>query len=430
VERGAAPLGDGHRESLAEFVARVHSEWGCEISTRPGNDGLAALPPSQPVARELRSIDSRACWLAILIHVAVRVLGVLVLSIVGFLKEESAYRSLLRWDANWYRGIALHGYGSSHSVPDGRTLADYAFFPLYPALERLVAEVTGLRIMDAGLVISAVSSVVAAGGIFAVGARIFDARAGIVLVMLWSTLPISIVQSMAYAESLFTALVAWSLYAIVSQSYIVAGLLAALAGLCRPMGGALVVAVVVAVVLHVRSARLPSTDEDGASRHMAGPMVGALIAPLGAMVYPAYVGFREDSIFGYVNVATRWGNGIDGGVSFYLWIARMLLGPDFLAGVLVSGALVLLACVLARMIRDRYPVPILVYTVLSVLVALSTSGYFGSRPRYLLPVFPLLMPLAVSFARMQVTRIVTISIGLAMVASIYGSIWLFGPGPP
>ena len=41
------------------------------------------------------------------------------------------------------------------------------------------------------------------------------------------------------------------------------------------------------------------------------------------------------------------------------------------------------------------------YSATLVVLALTTSGYFGSKPRYLLPAFGLLLPLAVRLARVR-----------------------------
>ena len=185
--RHGTTLAAGVRRRSHRSATRTEARGGAGTSggTRP-----RAVAASRWRRRRKRAVRRPTCrfaglegWLpALATHVAVRGFGLLVLVAVGHARSESAYRSLTRWDADWYRRIAEHGYGSSHVVADGRTLDDYAFFPLYPALERLLAEVSGLRIMDAGLVISAVASMVAAVGIFKVGAHVYDERVGLILV--------------------------------------------------------------------------------------------------------------------------------------------------------------------------------------------------------------------------------------------------------
>ena len=77
-----------------------------------------------------------------------------------------------------------------------------------------------------------------AWALFLIGDRLYGRRAGICLAVLWAALPVGIVQSMAYSESLFTALAAWSLWAVLDRRWVLAGVLASCAGLTRPVGAA------------------------------------------------------------------------------------------------------------------------------------------------------------------------------------------------
>ncbi|MBM7092742.1 glycosyltransferase family 39 protein, partial [Streptomyces sp. S12] len=148
-----------------------------------------------------------------------------------------------RWDALWYTRVAELGYGYEVRLPNGDVHSNLAFFPLLPWLERLVAAVSPLSYADGGFLVSVLASLAAAGGIFAVAERLYGPRAGVCAVLLWAALPVGIVQSMAYSESLFAALAAWSLYAVLTGRWVAAGLLAACAGLTRPVGLAVVAAV-------------------------------------------------------------------------------------------------------------------------------------------------------------------------------------------
>lgn len=81
-------------------------------------------------------------------------------------------------------------------------------------------------------------------------------------------------------------------------------------------------------------------------------------------------------------------------------------------------------------VRQHQPVPVLVYTGIVVVLALCASGYFGSKPRLLLPAFPLLLPLAVALARWRTGRSAWVVGGLAALSAVYGAFWLNGSGPP
>jgi len=342
---------------------------------------------------------------ALTAFVAIRVLGILVLEVAARSEGRSAYGRLTGWDAQWYAGIARHGYGLTKIVPDGRHLSDYAFFPLYPALERGLADLGPLSVLQAGLIISNVSAVAAAWAIYLLGERV--AGRGLILVVLWAALPISVVESMAYSEALFTALAAWSLWSVLGGRWVTAGVLTALAGSTRPVGVAVVAAVVVAALL--------------ARQRRAWWAV--LLAPLGPLAYLGWVGWRRGSWTGYLDVTKAWGNGYDGGVSFLRWVVARPWPEELLLWL----AIVMLLGLLLLAVLDRQPPAMLVFAGVLIALALTTAGYFGSKPRYLLPSFPLLLPPALRLPRRAATVVVPLLVGTS---AGYGAVWLLGPGPP
>jgi hypothetical protein len=359
---------------------------------------------------------------ALFAYVTVRLAGLAVLAVWAAAAGRDAHHLLVSWDGQWYRGIARGGYGFVRLHEDGRSLSDFAFFPLYPGLERVVGTLAGIRYVDAGLVVSAIASLLAAWGIYAVGNHLYGHRVGIVLVVLWAALPIGIVQSMAYSESLFTALAAWSLYAAITGHWLWAGLAASLAGLTRPVGVAVVAAVMVAAAIELGRGR--SVDRG------LPVLVGAALAPLGWLGYVGWVGVETGDPLGYFVVAERWGNDFDGGAAFAGWIWDFLSGPDVLVGLLLCAALAVLVWLFVLCIRQRQPLPLLVYTGVLLFLALTTSGYFGSKPRYLLPAFPLLAPIAVAVSGLRPRVTVGVLTLLAAGSAVYGAFWLHGPGPP
>ena len=388
----------------------------------PVDDGPTPREPS------LDSAPPSRLGLAVAAHVAERVLGLVCLVLGARLASDSAYDVLRRWDARWYARIAEHGYGHVHVAADGRRLADYAFFPLYPALERALAGLTGLSVLDAGLAISLVASVVAAAGIYRVGSQLHDARTGVVLVCLWSSVPVAGVTSMAYTESLFTALAAWSLSAVLSRRLVLAAVLAALAGLTRPLGVAVVAAVVVAAAAAVVEGRVDRQRAPARGPVPLGrPLLAASVAPLGLIGYLAYVRWDTDGELSYFQVTGGWGNHLDGGRAFAAWVVGLTRDQPFLGALVVAGLVLLVAAVWHT---RRYPWPVVVFTVVAVLVSVSTSSYFGSRPRYLLPVFTLLLWPSSLLVRLRTGPLVLVLVVLAVASGVYGAFWLLGPGPP
>ncbi|MCP3757492.1 hypothetical protein [Streptomyces sp. TBY4] len=369
----------------------------------------------------VKDLGFRRAAPALAVFVAVRLLGLTVLAVWGAVAGSSPHTLLsARWDSLWYARIAAEGYGYEVALPNGDVHSNLAFFPLLPWLERLVSAVTGLGYGSAGLVVSALAGLAAAWGIFAVAESVHGRRAGVFAVAVWAALPVGIVQSMAYSESLFTALAAWSLYGVLRGHWLTAGLLAAGAGLTRPVGAAVVAAVWVAAALALR----------GGERSWR-PVAGALLAPLGAAAYVLWVGARTGGgLTGYLDVQGGWGNGFDGGWAFARFIGARLASPAFPAGIgLIAGvALVLWLYVLC--VRRRQPVPLLVYAGIVVALALCASGYFGSKPRLLLPAFPLVFPPAVALARWRTGRAAAVLAAAAAGSAAYGAFWLNGSGPP
>ncbi|WP_374207854.1 mannosyltransferase family protein [Streptomyces sp. XM4193] len=360
---------------------------------------------------------------ALLAYAAVRTLVAVVLLVWAGLSDRDG-RQLLsaRWDSLWYSRIAENGYGYTAVLDDGATHPDLAFFPLLPWLERGIAEVTSLSVADAGLLVSAVASLAAAWGLFAIGDLLHGRRAGTLLAVLWAAVPVGIVQSMAYSESLFTALAAWALYAVLTDRWVWAGGLTALAGLTRPVGAALVAALWVTAALRLyRERRLP-----------VRAVCGLLVAPVGFLGYATWVGVRRESVTGYLDVQGEWGNGFDGGLAFARFVGGFLVGGplQLLAGLALIAGVGLVVWALVLCFRGGQPPALLAYTALVVALALCAKGYFGSKPRLLLPAFPLLLPLAVAMARSR-TRTAVLALGLlSAVAAVYGAFWLHGSGPP
>ncbi|MFI2415583.1 mannosyltransferase family protein [Streptomyces sp. NPDC018947] len=370
---------------------------------------------------------------ALLGYAAVRALGLLALALWSASRDKSAYTLLTaRWDSLWYAGVAELGYGYEVRLPNGDVHSNLAFFPLLPWLERLGAAVTPLSYADAGFVVSLLASLAAAWGIFAVADHVYGRRAGVCAVLLWAVLPVGIVQSMAYSESLFTALAAWSLYAVLTGRWVTAGALAALAGLTRPVGLAVTAALWAAAVAAYLGDRAGAGTPERAPGEGARRVLGTVLAPLGAAGYVLWVGHRTgEGPLGYLDVQAGWRNGFDGGLAFARFVAgRLTSFPSALAGVALIAGVALLLWLYVVCVRQRQPLPLLVYAGVVTVLALCASSYFGSKPRLLMPAFPLLLPLATALARLRTCRSALVVAGVALVSAGYGAFWLNGSGPP
>ncbi|MFC8277756.1 glycosyltransferase family 39 protein [Streptomyces sp. NPDC057271] len=376
----------------------------------------------------LRSPDAPALALALGGYAATRVIGLAILALAAVATgKDGLHRLSGRWDSVWYVRIAENGYGYEVTLPNGSVHSDLAFFPLFPGLERALSTVLPVDAATAGLLVSWTASLAAAWGIYAVGSHVAGRPAGVVLAVLWGVYPTAFVQSMAYTETLFTALAAWSVLAVLRDRWILAGVLCAFAGLTRPTAAALIAALgITALFTVVRERKLPAGGTSRAARPRGSMVAGVLLAPLGWLAYVVYVGVREGGVTAYFDVQAAWGNSIDGGVA----LARFIWGLPPLAALGLCAALGLLAWLVVLCVRQKYPLPLLVYTIGVVVVSLIGAAYFGSRPRLMMPAFGLLLPAALALVRLRVRNRVLVLSGLALASGAYGAFTLLGSGPP
>ncbi|MEV7066839.1 glycosyltransferase family 39 protein [Streptomyces collinus] len=346
---------------------------------------------------------------------------------------EHAWDVLASWDGWWYQQIAEHGYDPAlEPVPGAKGLITLegnsaAFFPLYPTLMRLVSECTGLGLYGAGMTVSVIASFVAALGVYAVAKRLGGHRAGLVAAGLWAVWPGSGTEWSGYSESLYTALAAWACHAVMSRRWLTAGLLTCAAGLCRPTAVALVAALAVAVALSLRR------REDGVRR----PLAAVAIAPLGLFGYLAWVNYRMGDINGYSKLQDgAWAHKFDWGVHTFNVLTSIPVGHfDYLFAMpfedVIGVCVVLMVPVLTvLLLRLRPPAVLVVYTVLSYLMVMTTQQYFGNVSRYLLPLFPLFVPLALAMSRLRWPSLAAVLGTAALASGSYAGYVLFILGVP
>lgn len=388
---------------------------------RPG------APATHPGPGPRRAAALRAAAPALAVYAIVRALGLLVFWVAARTSGKDPLTRLNgRWDSVWYQRVAEDGYGHTVTLPDGTIHSDLAFFPLLPVLERGLSEVTPLTPGGAGLLVAWSAGLLAAWGVFAVGAHLHGRRTGVVLAALWGVYPTAFVQSMAYTETLFTALAAWALYAVLTGRWIAAGALCVLAGLTRPSAAALIAALAItAAVTLVREFR--AGDRIGpVLRRNARMVAGVLLAPLGWLAYVVFVAVREGSPLAYFAVQAQWGNSIDGGRA----LATFIAGLPWPAALGLWAALALLGWLVVLCVRQRQPLPLLVHGIAIVVISLIGAGYFGSRPRLMMPAFPLLLPPAVALLRLRTAGTSAVLTALACASAAYGAWTLLGAGPP
>ena len=116
-----------------------------------------------------------------------------------WLGGDQWYHRLLRWDPEWYKLIASEGYRYNGDPGETQTVV---FYPLYPALCRLVSEILRIGLVDAMLLVANVAAVAAVLLLFKLVRERFDEATALATVALISFFPSSIFLSAGYTEPL------------------------------------------------------------------------------------------------------------------------------------------------------------------------------------------------------------------------------------
>ena len=360
-----------------------------------------------------------------LIFAGIRVLSVAIAAfLLGHGKYQLRHWSLVRWmrssDGGHYAAIAGHGY----TYPAGQLAhaSVFSWFPGYPAVIDSIAWLPGVSIVAAGLVVTAVAGLAAAWGGTALGMKLTgNPRISLLMVAIWAVAPSSTVLSMVYAEALFCALAFWALTALVSRRWLTAGGLTLLAGTVRSTALALILAVCVAALIAIIQAvraRQPFAQ-------WWRPVAAVLLAPLGLLGYLGYVDLATHRLDGWFWVEKHVMHmTFDWGTSTLSVVKGTVFGTPAVAGVLVVGAIVAATLLMLWSLTERIPVYLHVYTIVVVLMALTTSAnWVSSKPRFLLPAILLALPLARLLAPLRTSVLVPL-IGVLTVATTWFGLYL------
>ncbi|MGL6235712.1 MAG: tat pathway signal sequence [Segniliparus sp.] len=363
-------------------------------------------------------------WAApVLLFFVARAVGMLLMARVASLRGWSLVSRLTEWDGHWFVSLAQYGY---ESLPAGLydahyhldAFTGYAFFPGYPALISLLSELPMATPAKAAVGISVVASLFAAAGVARLGELAVPQslsgsaggrRFGLLLVVLFAAAPMGIVLWMAYSEALFCALAVWALAGIMERRWLLAGLCAFAAGLVRPTALAVIVVLIVAVLVKGR--------RDGARAWLA-----AAAAPTGMIGYIAWVSVRTHDVAGWFDVQRRgWGTATDFGKATLVYLNAVLVeGREIVdagTALIIVAALVLLVVLLAQ----RWPWELKLYGALMFASAATSAGLMHCRPRLLLPIFVLALPLAKALAQARPRTQWLVGAGAVLLSAWFGS---------
>jgi Gpi18-like mannosyltransferase len=286
-----------------------------------------------------------------------------------------------RWDAAWYHAIAKYGY----EFRPGRE-SNAAFFPLYPLLIRAVHAVvpgsSDLSWFVAGMIVSNGALLIALCYLVLLVRLDFDRRVAARAVVYALVFPTSLFFSAVYSESVFLAAAVASFYYARRDRWLVASACAAAAAITRTPGILLVVPLAIEY-MHQRGFRW---------RDIRPNVASLLLIPAALAALMFYFNQRFGNFLVTRDAQAAWGHGwaelawpwqpflrfLD-----HAFVTNEIINVTFAVGILA------LIGYTAFKLRPSYAV----YAVLSYWFV-TAWGSFDSMPRYVLPIFPAFVALA------------------------------------
>jgi Gpi18-like mannosyltransferase len=283
--------------------------------------------------------------------------------------------ALSHYDSNWYNSIVNHGY----------TEKSWAFFPLYPALVRLI------QFGTFGVIPPQITGAIFSTMLFA---AFCVCTAKSVRTEKWSDellspktafgwfcfvyAPASYVLHSNHTESLFLLLSLAALFSAASGKWLWGGLFAGLCGLTRIQGYFVMTAVAFAALL----------AEGGAGRRARNFIIVCLVSGALAAIYPVYQFVKTGNALAFVTLQADWNHQTS---TVAIYFKSLVLANPWQnyapRSILHHGFAVALLASLWMMGRRSWPLSL--YVALS-LVVMPMEGEFMNAYRYGMALFPAL----------------------------------------
>ena len=253
----------------------------------------------------------------------------------------------------------------------------------------MVSYLTGGDFVIAGLIASILAGAASAVGVWALAARVRDRRVADRAVLLYCFFPGAMTFGMLYSEPLAVALGAAALLALVERRWLLAGIAGAVGGAERPT------LLILTAVAGVAALQAIWTRRDWRA------LLAPALTPLGALAFFGYLGHRyHDYAFWFRVEHEGWHDHIDWGAH----AVRMLFWADpptahyKVFNVVLIIMFIAAVAGIAMMIAARLPLPVTLFGVLVVLLAVVSAGQI-TKPRFVWSAFPLFIGAAAKLPR-------------------------------
>lgn len=286
------------------------------------------------------------------------------------LVDPASYPHVIaNWDGQWYRQIATHGYPPDLPTRNGVVQQNaWAFYPLYPAVVRLVM-VTGVSFGVAASITSLTCAAIAMCLVYKMLVPEVGRFTATLTVLALSSAPASPIFQTAYTESLALLLLVIALRGLQTRRYV----LFAVAGLGLSLTRAIVLPLAfIAGWEYLRRRREEALDPAQRRRLL----YSGLIVAVSSLIWPAVVAVATGHADAYWTTQKAWatvaGNNADS------WLVSMPHSAS--RALFIIAILVLLAAVCLRaswpQVLRMWPVPYALF-ILAVTPATASALRFS-----------------------------------------------------
>jgi len=319
------------------------------------------------------------------------------------------YDRLLRWDAGWYRQIAIAGYEVS---ADPKIAASIAFYPLLPLLGRYVAQITGLGVAEAMLVITNLAGFFAAGLLAALVNGRFGPSVAIRSAAFLSLFPSSLFFSAAYTEALALALVLSAFLALDRDRLWLAAVASGVATASRSVCAAVVPIIMIQAAM-VRP--LPAVR-----RTLLVVCLGA-VAAAGLVAFIAWQAWAFGDPFAFMKAQQAWSGALPLRTRLIRAVLLKPLWPlNYGSGVFIAyAALIAIGAKRLPWTWTAYGAFVLIIPYVSL--ATGKAG-MTSMPRFVLMAFPALVTLSLLLSGrrwLTATLLAASALGLFVTTAVF-----------
>jgi len=350
---------------------------------------------------------------------------------VGFeLSPDPLLNLPARFDAGWYGGIAQEGYQFQGRFDRQQNIA---FFPAFPVMMRAAGHLTGgfepgvpplwrlARILWAGVLLSLAAFAWAAVYLVRLARDTIGEDRAVGALALLAAYPFALFFSAPYTESVFLLAAVAAFYHFRREEWLRAAAWGLLAGLTRPNGCLLSVALAVLALDQLQASRGPA---DTRLRRVAIALAVASASGIGMLAYSTYVHQLTGAWFGWARLHETWGRSFEGLAPVARGIGRIANDGllHALAGVpfdSLNAVGLLFALAMVWPVTRRLGPAWAVFIVINVIPPLMAGGVL-SMGRVTATLFPIFLALSAILPRRALVPTVTaFAIGQGLAAVLF-----------